>query len=517
MDNDVLIVGAGPTGLVLALWLTKQGIRVRIVDKNDGPGTASRAMIVQARTLELYRQLDIADVVVAAGYTNFVINIWVGGKKRTHLSFNDAGTKITPYPFMLVYPQDRHERLLSDRLQELGVTVERSTEFVDFIDKGEHIVARLRDTSGTEFHVKARYLVGCDGASSTIRNQIGSGYPGGTYDKMFYVADVQLKGATANGETHLALDKADFMASLSYDSTGKARLIGIVGALDEATGKKLTFEDVAHTAIANMKLEIEHVSWFSTYRVHHRVTDHYRHGRVFLAGDAAHVHSPAGGQGMNTGIGDAINLAWKLASVIRNEAPDSLLDSYEAERRAFAIKLVDTTDKIFSFITSDGHFADFVRTCIAPIFVPAAYHFKSVREFMFRLISQTQISYRDCNLNEGKVGRVHSGDRLPWVRIGDVDNYDSLSNINWQLHVYGEVPDDLGRWCIQHGIALHVFIWSQEYGEAGLERGAAYLLRPDTYIAFADKSASTVAIEKYLASRQLKPHLVTQEAITKET
>ncbi len=504
MRDDVLIVGAGPTGLALALWLTKQGIRVRILDKNAGPGTASRAMAVQARTLELYRQLDIADAVVAAGYTNFRINMWVGGKEKAHISFNDAGAGMTPYPFILVYPQDRHERLLADRLRELGVIVERNTEFVDFTQEGDCIVARLRDAAGDESEIEALYLAGCDGAKSMVRHRIGSNYPGGTYDKMFYVADVQLKGAAANGETHLALDKADFMACLAYDATGKARLIGIIGALDEEEGKKLTFEDVAHTAIANMQLEIENVSWFSTYRVHHRVTDHYRHGRAFLVGDAAHVHSPAGGQGMNTGIGDAINLAWKLAAVIRNEAPDSLLDSYEAERRAFAVKLVDTTDRIFSFVTSNGHFADFVRTRIAPVFIPAAYHFEGVREFMFRLVSQIQISYGGCALNEGKAGQVHGGDRLPWVRFGDVDNYDSLSRIGWQVHVYGDAPGDLAPWCDERGIALHVFAWSAEYGKAGLERDAAYLLRPDTYVAFAEKHASTEAIGQYLADRQIK-------------
>ena len=503
MRHDVLIVGAGPTGLTLALWLTKQGIRVRIIDRNATPGTASRAMAVQARTLELYRQLGIADAVVAAGHTNFSVNIWVGGTKKAHISFADAGAEMTPYPFILVYPQDRHERLLADRLEELGVSVERGTEFVDFTDRGDHVVARLRDASGVESHAEALYLAGCDGAKSVIRHQIGSAYPGGTYDKIFYVADVRLQGAAADGEMHLALDRADFMACLAYDDAGKARLIGIVGD-DGDAAKDLTFGDVAHTAMTGMKLDIDEVSWFSTYRVHHRVTDHYRRGRAFLVGDAAHVHSPAGGQGMNTGIGDAANLAWKLAAMIRDEAPDNLLDTYEEERRAFAVKLVETTDRVFSFVTSDGPFADFVRTRIAPVFLPAAYRFEAAREFMFRLISQIRISYGDCAFNEGKAGDVHGGDRLPWVRANGTDNYASLSSIGWQVHVYGEAPDDLGPWCRERGIALHVFSWSPEYGTAGLERGAVYLMRPDTYIAFAANPASAAAIGQYLAERQIR-------------
>ena len=148
MNCDLLIVGAGPTGLVLALWLTRQGVSVRIIDRTEGPGTTSRAMAVQARTLELYRQLDIADAVVAAGYQNPAINMWAGGEKKAHVVFRDVGANLTPYSFVLVFPQDLHERLLVDKLQQLGVTVDRQTELVDFEDKGDSIVARLTGPGG---------------------------------------------------------------------------------------------------------------------------------------------------------------------------------------------------------------------------------------------------------------------------------------------------------------------------------------------------------------------------------
>src|SRR5579871_6118062 len=173
ISKDVLIVGAGPTGLVLALWLTRQSVRVRIIDRTEGPGTTSRAMAVQARTLELYRQLDIADAVVAAGYQNRAMNIWIGGEKKARVAFGDVGADLTPYSFMLTYPQDLHERLLVDKLQELGVTVDRQTELVDFEDKGDSIVARLNSSKGAE-ECEARFIVGCDGASSTVRHRIGA-------------------------------------------------------------------------------------------------------------------------------------------------------------------------------------------------------------------------------------------------------------------------------------------------------------------------------------------------------
>ena len=499
--DDVLIVGAGPTGLVLALWLTKLGIKVRIVDRTTGPGTTSRAMAVQARTLELYRQLGLSEAVVTAGHKNPTINLWATGVKRASLSFGSAGETLTPYPFLLVFPQDQHERLLVARLEAMGVEVERQTEFLGFEDKGDHVVARLHAAGSQEETCEAAYLAGCDGARSLVRHQIGSGFPGGTYDKIFYVADVDATGPSANGEAHIALDKADFVAWLAYSDNGQGRLIGVVDDEQGENAETLTFEDVGHRAIASVGLEVRKVNWFSTYHVHHRVTDHYRQGRAFLLGDAAHVHSPAGGQGMNTGIGDAINLAWKLAAVLQKQAPDRLLDSYEAERRAFALQLVETTDRLFSFITAEGSFADFVRTRIAPIFAPIAYRIDAVREFMFRILSQTMISYRDGPVSAGKVGPVSGGDRLPWVNADGVDNYAPLAAIGWQVHVYGEATADVADWCGSHGVPLHRFGWTAACEAAGLTRNGLYLLRPDTYVALVQPTANVEGLERYVADQ----------------
>ena len=425
--QDVLIAGAGPTGLVLALWLTKQGIKVRIIDKSAGPGDTSRAMAVQARTLELYRQLDIAEAVVAAGHANPGVNLWVHGKRKAHIPLAQAGAELTPYPFILVFPQDLHERLLIERLRALGVSVERQTELLTFEDKGDHVSARLRLPNGQEESCIAQFLAGCDGARSVVRHEIGADFEGGTYKQIFYVADVEVSGLAPADEIHIALDSADFVAVLSYGHDHKSRLIGVVSDEGQVPAENLTFEDVGHKAIESLGLKIDKVNWFSTYHVHHRVTDHFRTGRAFLLGDAAHVHSPAGGQGMNTGIGDAINLAWKLAAVVKGQAPESLLDSYELERLAFARKLVDTTDRIFSFVAAESGFADFVRTRVAPIFASVAYSFEGVREFVFRIVSQITLNYHQSFLSEGMAGSVKGGDRLPWVRAAGTDNYAPLS------------------------------------------------------------------------------------------
>jgi len=495
LDN-VVIVGAGPTGLVLALWLTAQGVKVRIVDKARGPGMQSRALAVQARTLELYRQLGLAEAVVAAGHRNAALNLWTSGKKRATLRFANAGADLTPYPYVLIYPQDRHERLLIARLEDMGVAVEREAECLGFEDRGDHVEVQLRLPGGREQRCAAAYVVGCDGARSIVRHQMGTGFPGATYGKFFYVADVQAHGPAARGDIQIALDDADFVAWLAYDDQGRGRLIGVVDDDGADRADTLSFHDVGHRAIAHIGIEVDKVHWFSTYRVHHRVTDRYRTGRAFLAGDAAHVHSPAGGQGMNTGIGDAINLAWKLAAVLRQGAPVALLDSYQAERRAFALRLVETTDRLFQFITAEGRFADFVRTRIAPVVAPLAYGIDDVREYLFRLLSQTLISYRGGPISEGQAGAVQGGDRLPWVHTDD--NHAPLCAIAWQVHVYGRARADLAAWCEAQGMALHRFDFGAAHAAAGLQRDAAYLLRPDSYIGCVAADGSPLRLEAYL-------------------
>ena len=339
MDCDVLIVGAGPTGLVLALWLTRLEVKVRIIDKTAAPGTTSRALAVQARTLELYGQLGLSDVVVERGHKVPAVNLWVKGEPAARLPFETIGADLTPYPFLHIFPQDQHERLLIERLTALGVSVERHTELSGFAEEGETIAARLRGADGREETCRARYIAGCDGASSRVRETMATGFPGGTYRQVFYVADVDADGPALDGELHLDLDEADFLAVFPLAGRGRARLIGSVRDARADRAESLEFADVSDRAINHLKVRVNKVNWFSTYRVHHRVAEHFRKSRAFLLGDAAHIHSPAGGQGMNTGIGDAINLAWKISAVCAGRATDKLLDSYEIERIGFARKL----------------------------------------------------------------------------------------------------------------------------------------------------------------------------------
>ncbi|HTW34165.1 MAG TPA: FAD-dependent monooxygenase [Rhizomicrobium sp.] len=499
---DVLVVGAGPTGLVLALWLTKLGVRARIIDRTAQPGTTSRALAVQARTLELYRQLDLADAIVARGHQVPAINLWAKGERMARIPFEAVGAGLTAYSFLEIFPQDEHEKLLIARLKDMGVTVERQTELVHFSDDRGGVVARLRTPDGDE-RCEAHFIAGCDGARSLVRETLKTGFPGGTYRQVFYVADVRGSCPAFNGELHVDLDESDFLAVFPLAGEGRARLIGTVRDERADRADTMAFDDVSARAMENLKVEVDAVNWFSTYHVHHRVTDHFRKGHAFLLGDAAHIHSPVGGQGMNTGIGDAINLAWKLAAVLGGRAPDKLLDSYESERIGFARRLVATTDRVFSLATAEGGFADVLRTRIVPFLLPKIVDFSFAREYLFRTVSQITINYRDSSLSEGSAGGVHGGDRLPWVSIDGKDNFEPLSAGNWQMHVYGAADAGLSAWCWKRKVALHQFEWHAAHDEAGLARNAAYLLRPDTYVAAAGGTPDT--FEGYFAGRGIRP------------
>jgi 2-polyprenyl-6-methoxyphenol hydroxylase-like FAD-dependent oxidoreductase len=512
--SDVLIVGAGPTGLVLALWLIRQGVQVRLIDKAAGPGTTSRALAVQARTLELYRQLDIADTIVARGHITPAVGLWVKGERAARLPFEDLGDGLTPYPFLHIFPQDEHEALLIARLEELGGKVERRVELCDFREAGDGVSARLRLADGSEEICVAQFIAGCDGAHSVVRETIKVGFPGGAYRQLFYVADVEASGPAINGELNVDLDDADFLAVFPLAGEGRARLIGTVRDERADQADTLQFADVSDRAIAHLKVDVHKVNWFSTYHVHHRVADHFRQGRAFLLGDAAHIHSPAGGQGMNTGIGDAINLAWKLAAVLRGDAPDSLLDSFEAERIAFARRLVATTDRVFSFATAEGAFANMLRTRIAPLVLGSVLRIEAFREFVFRTVSQITLNYRESPLSAGHAGQVHGGDRLPWVPAassdpspssdGDgVDNFAPLSEITWQVHVYGSATAELRNWCRAQQVPLHFFGWHDAHDKAGLTRDAAYLLRPDTYVAVVATTDLVSHLQSYVEQQRI--------------
>jgi hypothetical protein len=342
-----------------------------------------------------------------------------------------------------------------------------------------------------------------------VRETLKIGFPGGVYSHLFYVADVEGRGEAMNGDLHVALDRSDFLAVFPLKPEGRARLVGTMREEAERQQENLSWNDVSKRVIEWMHIDVQRVNWFSTYRVHHRVADHFGKGCAFLLGDAAHIHSPVGGQGMNTGIGDAVNLAWKLAAVLQARASASLLDSYEPERIAFARRLVATTDRAFTGVTSTGGMARLIRLQIVPLLIPLFFALKPVRRYMFRTVSQTAVNYHGSSLSEGRAGKVQGGDRLPWVKFDmngvSKDNFAPLTSLGWQVHVYGDAAPELQAACNGRHLPLHVFPWRPEMSRAGLRRNALYLARPDGYVALAESVGSATVLTSYLDGRNIIP------------
>lgn len=472
---EVLIVGAGPTGLMLACWLTRCRVRVRIVDSKPGPTQETRAIAVQARTLEFYDQLGLGEQAHREGREVHALSAWVQGRNVARAVLSDMGRSLSPHPYFFILTQDRNEAILLGDLHRRGVEVEWNTTLTALHQDGSSVTATLA-RHGTSTEAAFLYLCGCDGGRSVTRHLIGAVFPGGTYAQTFYVADVVSSGGLREGDLNLCLDEDDFQAFFPMPGVNRQRIVGLVpSSTDE---QAVTFEDVRPSVEGRFSTRVEAVHWFATYRVHHRVARPWRQGRAFLLGDAAHVHSPAGGQGMNTGLGDAVNLAWKLAAVVRGQGVEALLDTFEAERQPFAETLVETTDRAFTAVVSPSVTARFVRTRLLPMMLPRLFRVPFVRRFLFRTVSQTRLHYARSPLSVGRVGRVRGGDRLPWVS----GVYEVLRDLKWHLFVVGSPGPEALSWAARNDLRLQVVPWTSAARRAGYQESSALLVRPDGYV-----------------------------------
>ena len=502
--TEVLIVGAGPSGLALALWLTRLGVGVRIIDRASGPGETSRAFAVQARTLELYDQIGLAETLLRRGRPLSAVSVHDDGQLLARIPFGEFGKALSPFPYILILLQDVHEKLLLAPLAAAGVQVERDTELVSFEDDGGRIRARLLRGRDQEDICEATFLCGCDGVHSILRELIGAEFEGGDYDGEFYVADVEATGAMVDGDVHYALMGPELCRVFPLNGASRVRLIGKLPKRAFSQGYPITFEHIADDVAAATGLKIFMVEWFSTYRVYRRVASRFRKGRVFLLGDASHAHSPAGSQGLNTGIGDAANLAWKISAVLRDGADVSLLDTYEAERRAVARTVVATTDLAFGLQIDPSPFMQAIRRTVARL-TPGMIGVSLVQDALFRVVSQLMVHYRKSPLSSRSRGPLHGGDRLPWIDADSTDNFAALRALRWHVQVYGQAGDPLKRACAARGLPLHEFPWSMAVARPGFRQNAAYLVRPDGYLACVSRRQDIRPFEAILNRYKLLP------------
>ncbi|GAA4043868.1 FAD-dependent monooxygenase [Agromyces indicus] len=495
LRTDVLVVGAGPSGLMAANVLAKLGVDAIIADGKHGPTRESRALVVQARSMELYDQLGLADRVVAERAEAVGAVLAFRHRVLGRVPLREFGRGTTPFPEITVLEQSRNERILVDGLTARGLEVQWGLRLVA-IERGAASVTavfeRVPDDTGSSgagdgpatVHIEARYLIGADGAHSAVRELSGIRFEGVTNEHTFFVADALGATGLVDGHVNIRMAPDDLLLSFPMGEPGHARILGVVRDADLAGGGQLPERLVRSRIARGFTVGYRSSTWFATYRLHHRVAERFREGRCFLVGDAAHIHSPVGGQGMNTGLQDAHNLACALADVLVCRMPDRRLDRYEAERRPVARRLVATTDRLFGLVTADSALTRFIRGRAIPALGPAA-----VRVLprviggrrLFGFLSQTRIRYRmspepptRSQARDDVVGK-----RLPYTGA-DPSNFDALRSMRWQVHGYGAPADLVHRVAERLGTEAHVF---PPAAGGRLRSDRLYLVRPDGFVA----------------------------------
>jgi 2-polyprenyl-6-methoxyphenol hydroxylase-like FAD-dependent oxidoreductase len=426
----VLIVGAGPVGLTLALALRRLGVASRIIDAGTGPTPEgeSRALGVQARTMEVFEALEVSRPLLDRGQPILgAIASW-GRRPRFDMDLESLASE-TAFPLILSVPQGVTERILIDRLGSLGGQVEWETSLTDLRQGEGGVLATISPPEGEPTEERFAWLVGCDGARSTVRERLGLRFEGASYPERFLLADVTLDWSMHHDRAHLMIAPEGLIPAIPLPGARSWRLIDTTDRLDSDEPAAIVerFARLLRDHAPDLRARLIDAHWTSSFRVHRRAVDRLRVGRCFVAGDAAHIHSPVGGQGMNTGVQDAFNLAWKLALVVSGQASESLLDTYDAERRPVAEAVLAATDRATRLITLRNPLARRVRNLAVSFLVTLP----SVRRRLARGVAELGISYRGGPLSVDGPAWIRGGDRLPDVRLDSSSRLHDLTRGPW--------------------------------------------------------------------------------------
>ncbi|PSJ53733.1 FAD-dependent monooxygenase [Kumtagia ephedrae] len=389
-EIPVLVVGAGPTGLSLAIMLRLHGVPVRIVDRNAAPAAVSKALAVWSGSLEALHAMGVVDKFLERGVR---LKSLIAGDGRRRLGAISVGDGIdSPYPYPLLLPQSRTEQILTARLAELGATVERGVELTGLDQDDDGVSAALKHADGSEERVRTRYLVGADGARSAVRHGVGIAFEGYTEPQMFLLGDVKIDGADLDRRSLYIWWHGGNTVALFPFEDGIWRIFTMRENSEDASPPTLEELQTLMDRHGPPGARISGPTWLSSFRTNERLAARFRVGRVFLAGDAAHIHSPAGGQGMNTGIQDAFNLGWKLGHVLHGRGDaELLLDSYEAERRPVAREVIRGSAQRLHVAFAPGKVATFLRD----IAVTVVGNLPAVQKMLTVELSETTIVYED--------------------------------------------------------------------------------------------------------------------------
>ena len=516
--TQVLIVGAGPTGLMLASLLHRQGISFRIFDKSSGPAKESRALGIQARSLELFHNLGLVDEFLAAGVRAMGVTIYVDGIKRAEVEMTDMSRPDTPYPYIFLLSQAETERILLKDLKSKGVEIERETSLAGFEQTNDGVHAVIESPRGRE-RIEADFIIGCDGAHSTVRKTLGLAFEGGSYASEFVMADARVKWDLPLDRLIAFVNPGSLGVLFPLQHSRLSRVLSIrqleagesEPATQATTSAPATLEEIerAFNLASHQNAKLVDPEWVTKFHVHHRSVRQMRVKRAFLAGDAGHIHSPVGAQGMNTGLQDAANLAWKLALVLKGGASESLLKTYHSERWPIAQRLLGFTDRAFSLLTTKNETLIAIRSFAMPLATKVLMAFPAGRRRIFRFISQLAIRYHESMAAREQLSAAASerfrrtlpaGHRAPNARIdGDRQLFDEMKGYGFRFLVFSEealASDERAK--VQATLsemdvpgARHAsFIWisreqaREAFERYGVDREAAFLIRPDWYVGY---------------------------------
>ncbi|QHS54467.1 FAD-dependent oxidoreductase [Mucilaginibacter sp. 14171R-50] len=517
--TSVLIVGAGPSGLMMAAQLLRNGVQPVIIDIKQGPTNQSKALAVQARSLEIYRQLGIVDKIISEGKQAGGLAFNMGGEQLVSISLKDMGEPQTLFPFIHLYPQSKNERALLEYLTTACCPVYWETTLISLTRNNNTLQVSMQN-GNTTFKLSCDYIIGADGAHSVVRKQLGIPFTGDTYQHKFYLADIELASAMDGRQVNLFVGKSGFAGFFPMPQEGSFRVVAsLPDGLEDREYLQLSDVLPELENITRAKIEVDHINWFTTYKLHHRMAEKFSDGRCFLIGDAAHIHSPVGGQGMNTGLQDAYNLGWKLAAVVNGQIKEDILGSYAAERVPVAKDLLNTTDHMFNVITSRSWFSGLLKRYVIPNALKLVWKNESMRGYFFKQVSQTGISYRDSkiNLQLGHSGKIKAGDRLPYLEIYDekkkakTDIHAWCNKPGFTLITLGEIKESflftLAKWITQdyNGNINFFHLPPSENNQHifdvfEVKTGArkALIIRPDMHIGYINDAVDIEMMNNYL-------------------
>jgi 2-polyprenyl-6-methoxyphenol hydroxylase-like FAD-dependent oxidoreductase len=506
---DIIISGAGPTGLMLACQLARFGANFLILDKKTGITKESRALVVQARSMEIYQQMGLSGEVEIEGEKSLGINFYKNGKKASSLVLGNLAEGLSPFPYLMIYEQNKNESLLHRRLQSNGIEVAWDSEITFLEEKNSGYLVTIGQSNQAEKKYACKYLVACDGSKSIVREFSGIPFQGGSYENVFYVADTHVKANIASYMLSFFLAKESICLFFPMQGKECFRVLGILPK-EYYHRDDIRFEEVEKNTKAQVKIQMEfyNTQWYSTYKLHHKKVTHFNKGNIFFAGDAAHVHSPAGGQGMNTGLQDAYNLAWKLSLVSKGIAGKILLDSYHEERNPIAEDLLKSTDRMFGYMIKGGFFYGFIRLFFVPFVLPIVGRFASLRKKLFLLVSQTTLHYIHSSLSKGKAGTIRAGKRFPYFVLfenaEEVSVYDLIrreSKTPFLIFLYKLPVGDFSE--IDKNLFHIVEIPASSANDqtlkgVGFPKSFITMVRPDNYIGYISEKSDISEFNQFL-------------------